>query len=154
MRDGGYHGVVVVGIAQHAALLEREDERHVVMSGQRLGRLRGHGVGIGVENVALAVVGQRCYDGGDACLYQSGQHVTVGTVDVAHKAEVDVAHQRALMAAYDVGVGTGQPDGVDTVCLQSGYDVLVDQSAVDHGHYLQHGLVGDAPSVHHVCLYA
>ena len=99
-------------------------------------------------------MGQRCYDGGDACLNQPGQHVAVGTVDVAHKAEVDVAHQRALMAAYDVGVGTGQPDGVDAVGLQPCHHVLVDQSAVDHGDHLEHGLVGDAPSVHHVCLDA
>ncbi len=58
------------------------------------------------------------------------------------------------MAAYHIHVGSRQSDGVDAERLQAGHELLVDQSAVDHGHHAQHVGIGDAPSVYHVAFYA
>ena len=56
------------------------------------------------------------------------------------------------MAADDVGIGTSQSQGIDSVGLQTGYQILVDQSAIDHRHHLQHLLIGDAAAIDHVGL--
>ena len=57
------------------------------------------------------------------------------------------------MAAYNVGVGTRQSDGVDTIGLQTCHEVFIHQTAIDHRYYLQHCSIGNAPSVDHFGLY-
>ena len=66
--DDGYDAGVVVRAEEHAGLLKGEDEGDVVACGQGLGGLGGHGVGVGVEDVAVAVVCQGGYDGHQAGL--------------------------------------------------------------------------------------
>ena len=84
----------------------------------------------------------------------ASEPLPVGTVYVAHEAEVDAVFQRTLVRAYDIHVGTRETYGVDAHGLQACHEVLVDQSAVDHRHHIEHLTVGDAPSAHHVALYA
>ena len=161
--DGGDDAVVVVGVGEDTLFLEGEDEGDVEVLGECLGNGGGHRVGIGVEDVALTVVRQRCYDGGDAGVEELGEAVAVGTVHVADEAEVYhllravvEAHflERTLVGAYHVHVGTGESECAYAVGPELRHDVLVDESAVYHGDDAEHLAVRDASSAHHVCLDA
>ena len=57
------------------------------------------------------------------------------------------------MGAYDVHIGTSQSDGVDADGLQTGHDVLVNQSSVDHRHDIEHLRIGYSSPANHLALY-
>ena len=50
-----------------------------------LGCLACDGVGIGIEDIALAVVGQRSHHWGDAFVNQGLEHLAVGTLYIAYE---------------------------------------------------------------------
>ena len=56
--------------------------------------------------------------------------------------------------ADDVGIGSGEAEGADATGLQTGHEVFVDESTVDHRDHVKHGAVGDAATAYHLCLYA
>ena len=58
------------------------------------------------------------------------------------------------MGADTVHVGTSEASGIDAESLQTCHDGLVHQSTIHHCHHLQHLCIGDAASVHHLCLNA
>ena len=65
--------VIVVLVAQYAALFETESQCHFEVWSQRFGCLGSYGVGVGVQQMAFPVVGEGCHDGYYAFLYESGQ---------------------------------------------------------------------------------
>ena len=83
------HAVVILRIAEHAFLFKTIYQCHVVVRSQSLGCLACDGIGIGIENIALAVVGQRSHHGGDAFVNQGLEHLAVGTLYIAYESEVD-----------------------------------------------------------------
>ena len=73
-------------------------------------------------------------------------------VYVAHEAVVYAVLRRSAVAHDDVGVGSGEPEGVDADGLQACNDLLVDQASVDHGDDFEHVGVGDATAAYHAGL--
>ena len=82
------------------------------MPGEGFGGLACDGVGIGIEDMPLSVVGERSHHGCDALTDKGRQFVAVGTVHIAHKSVVNVFH-RALVRPDDIHVGSGQSQGID-----------------------------------------
>ena len=68
MVDDGYYAIVIVRIAEYSFLLKGEDEGDIVEGCQCLGSFRGYGVGIGVEDMSLAIVRKWSHDRDDASL--------------------------------------------------------------------------------------
>ena len=99
-------------------------------------------------------MGQGSHHGGDAFLYQFTEHLTVGAVYIANESEVDTILKRSFVTADDIHVGTCKPQGIDTVGLQTGHEVLVYQTAIDHCHHTEHVGIGDATAIHHLRLDA
>ena len=56
------------------------------------------------------------------------------------------------MTADDVHISPRQSEGVHTIGLQTGHEVLVHQSAIDHRHHSEHICVGDTTATHHLRL--
>ena len=118
--------------------------------------------------MSLAVMGQGSHDGSDTLQDEGLQSFSVGLFHIAHISEVYRAGTRiftffltylqgygfAFARTQHVHVGTGQSQGVHACCLQPCHEVLVHQSAIDHGHHLEHLAVGDASAVHHLALDA
>ena len=61
-REERDDAAVIIRIGEHAGLLKGIDEGDIIVGGEGLGGLTGHGVGIGVENLSLAIVGEGCND--------------------------------------------------------------------------------------------
>ena len=74
--------------------------------------------------------------------------------DIANESEVDAVLQRALVTVDYIHISTCQTEGIHAVSLKLGNQVLVYQTAIYHGNYLQHISIGDATAVHHLALYA
>ena len=102
------HAIVIVWIAEYAFLFKTVYQCHIVVRCQCLGGLAGDGVGIGIEDIALAVMGQRSHYWGDVFFQQCLEHLAVGTFHIAYKAEVDSVFQWALMTVDDIHIGSCQ----------------------------------------------
>ena len=74
---------------EHAFLFKGKDERDFEVGCQCLGSLGGHGVGIGVKHLRLAVVCEGSHHRNDTLFDEQAQPVGVDTVDVAHISIVD-----------------------------------------------------------------
>ena len=148
------HAVVILRITEHAFLFKTVYQCHVVVRSQSLGCLACDGVGIGIEDIALSVVGQWSHHGGNAFVNQGLEHLAVGTLHVAYESEVNAVLQWALVTMNYVHIGTCQAEGVHAVSLKLGNQVLVDQTAINHGYHLQHICIGDATAVYHLALNA
>ena len=75
-------------------------------------------------------------------------------INITYESIVNTILQGALMTAYHICIGTCQSEGIHTVRLQTCYQILVDQAAIDHCHHLQHIGIRDAASAHHLRLNA
>ena len=112
--------------------------------------------------MALAIVGERRYDGRDAMGEEGAETLAVGGIDIANITKVDDlgdtvnSHGHGLPAVgmKDVHVGTGESHGIDAMRLETRNKLLVDQTTIDHRHHTQHRFVGDATAIHHLALYA
>ena len=144
--------IVVVGIRQYALLLEAESEGDVIIGSKSLGCFASDGVGIGVEDIALSVVGKRSHHGGDTSLDECGEHTSVGLIHIAHKTIVNAILQRALMRADDIHVGTRQTEGIHSHSLKLGHHILVDKTAIHHSNHFEHVGISDTTSIHHLGL--
>ena len=92
VRSGGDladEGRLVVGVAQHAALLETEDQLRGGYLRRAEGYGRSHAVGVAVEQRALSVVHDGAEDRGDARFEQASEQPGIDLLDVAHEAVVD-----------------------------------------------------------------
>ena len=150
-RDFGDDRLLVVGVAQHAALLEAEDQIGGHLRRERRGQGRSHPVGIAVEQRAAAVVHDGREDGGQPRVEQPHEQPGIDPLDVAHEAVVDRFGGPAA-CRHDVAVGARQPQCVAPLGLQSGDELLVDQPGVDHRHHVERSPVGDAAAVDHLRL--
>ena len=148
------HAVVILRITEHAFLFKTIYQCHIVVRSQSLGCLAGYGVGIGVEDVALAVMGQWSHHWSNTFINKGLEHLAVGTLYIAHESEVDTVLQRTLVTVDYVHISTGQTESIHAVSLELGNQVLVDQTAINHCYHFQHVCIGDTASVHHLALYA
>ena len=104
--------------------------------------------------MSLTIVSKRSHDGRDACLDESAQHLSVSLINISHETIVHTVLQGALMATYGIGVSTRQSQGIDTIGLQTCYEVLIDQSAINHRYHFQHICICDASAFYHLGLDA
>ena len=93
--------VVIIRIGEHTGFFKREDEGDIIVGGKALGGLPSHGVGIGIKDVSLAVVGERCDDRGDTCFKELVESFAIGAVNISYEAEVD----ELLLRAFSIGKG-------------------------------------------------
>ena len=148
------HAVVILRIAEHAFLFKTIYQCHVVVRSQSLGCLACDGVGIGIEDIALAVVGQRSHHWGDAFVNQGLEHLAVGTLYIAYEPEVNAVLQWAFVTVDYIHISTCQTEGIHAVSLKLGNQILVYQTAIHHGNHFQHVCIGDATTVYHLTLDA
>lgn len=152
--EGGDERGVVVGVEEDARFLEAEDEFDVGEVAHGTCELGGDGVGVGVEEVALSVVGYGGEDWHDALLDEGVEDIGLDAAYIAYEAEVDdlsVGHFLGCSAvgAYDAHVGTREAEGVDASGLELCDDVFVDEAGVDHGDDPEGVGIGDASSFDH-----
>lgn len=156
--DGRDDGVVVRLIAQHAFFLEAERERDVEERGKRLRGRAGDGVGVGVEQIAFAVVGEWRKHWHGTCLDEVLECFGIDLLDITHETEIHgfaVDGDGRSFGGKHIGeVGACKSDGVDAHGLEMCHDVFIDKSAIDHGDDLEHVGIGDASSVDHARLDA
>ena len=154
---------VIIGIGKYAFFLETEGECHFEVRSQGTGHLAGDGIGIGIEEMPLPVVGKGSHYGHESVVYQSGKHLPIHLVHISHEAEIH--HLCAsivqlhlfgctLVAEHEVHVRSCKSYGIDASLLQGYHYVLVHQSAIYHGHHLQHILVCHTSASYHVAFDA
>ena len=92
---------------------------------------------------------QRSHNRHHACSQEHGEHVGIHAVHVADKTIVHFA-THAAVRPDDVHVGSRQAQRIDSMCLQAGHDVLIDQSGINHSDHAERLCVSDAPAAHHL----
>ena len=126
---------VIIGIAKNTSLLKAERQGDIVMHRQSTCHRGGNRVGIGIENMPIAIVRERSNYRHGTALYEMYEKFGIDAVNIAHKAEIDhllraVVHldsfQRPFMTAYHIAVHSGQADGTHALCLQTRHNILVD----------------------------
>ena len=75
-------------------------------------------------------------------------------IDLIHIAHVTVIYvfNRTFYGTDNVHIDSGKPQSIDTAGLQTGYDIFIDQPAINHRNYFQHFGIGNTPAVHHFTL--
>ena len=138
---------------QHTRFLKAENKGDLEHRCQCLGCLTGYGIGIGIEQLTLSVMGKRSQNGNNTLFYQAGQEYSVHTLDITHKTVVNILY-RTFIGTHHVAVRAGQANGVYALGLQSGHNVLVYQASIDHSHHVKHFGIGNATAVNHLALYS
>ena len=98
-------------------------------------------------------MGQRGENRHGAGLKEVFQSLGVDVLDVTYVTEVDWLYG-ALHTHNQIEVSAGKANGVDTKGLQTRNQILVDKSAVNHRHDLQHLGAGDSSAIDHLGLHA
>jgi len=109
---------------------------------------RRHGVGIGIQQVALGIEGQRGKHRRQVLAQKLLKLTRIYRLDIAHVTVIDRA-DRPLPGTDQVRVGPGQADGVRPPGLELRHDLFVDQPAVHHRHHVEHGAIRNAAAFHH-----
>ena len=117
--------IVVIWIRQDTLFLKTESESDIIIRSKSLCRFGSDGVGIGIEDITLTVVGEWCHDGGNASLDESGKHTSVGLIDITHKTIIDTVFQGALVGTDDIHISTSKTEGIDTSSLKLCHHIFV-----------------------------
>lgn len=96
-------------------------------------------------------MGQRSEDRHGTGLKKVLQSFGVDVLDVPYVTEIDWL-DGTFHTHYQVEVGSGKTYGVDSESLETGDQILVDESAVNHRDDLQHLGAGDPAAIDHLGL--
>ena len=98
-------------------------------------------------------MGQRGENRHGAGLKEVLQSLGVDVLYVTYVTEVDWLYG-AFHTHNQIEVSAGKANGIDTKGLQTRNQILVDKSAVNHRHDLQHLGAGDPAAIDHLSLHA
>ena len=102
----------------------------------------------------MHIVRQGSHYGGDTGFDEMVKGITGSFVHISYVAVVNAVFDGTLVGLDDVGIGTCKTECIHAVGLQTGYKVLVHQSAIDHRDHLKHLGIGDAAAIDHLRLNA
>ena len=98
--------------------------------------------------MTLPIVGERSHHRHHAILDERGERLAIYLFYIAYPAVVH-RFNGTLIAENHIHVGTAQAYGVCAIRLQERDHTLVYQSGINHGHHINHLIVGDATAFHH-----
>lgn len=142
------HTGIIFRIHQNARFFKAVEQLHFVTRRHSYGNAGSDGVRIGIQQLPLLIVGDGAAYRGKTSLQQRLKTSGVDSVDVACEAVVDLSDD-ALVRPDEVAIGATQAQGVAVFSLELGYQLLVDQSGVDHRYHFQGSGIGDPATIDH-----
>ena len=92
---------------------------------------------------------QWCHHWYNLTMNQVSQGLSVYFLYISYVTVIDVFHRTFHRTNY-IHISSCQTYGIHTFCLQTGHNILVDKSAVNHRYHLQGFCIGNTTSIYHL----